>query len=377
MLRSLFPQKKYYLDYAASTPVSTSVHNAMRQYWSEDFANPNSIHSSGCKVANVVDQCVQNIKQIAGAEKNSIVLWTSGGTQSNHLAINSVVNKWKYKNPNTKYSIVTSHLEHASVYEYFDHLKDPNLTIHYVDISETGKISETHLTELLKDPSVIMVTSQLQSSEIGTTQDLKKIGSVIKKINTNIHFHIDASQGVFYHNIDMQQWKADSVTLCAQKIEGPKGVGVLLTQRDMNMLKMGTPSVPLIVGMNRALADAQKSVIEQSEKILQLREQLLYEMRNNQRIGFVSNGDENEKSLVLNLTFENEERDSEQLIIAFDNEDLEVSSKSACMGSQAEKSVVLMAMGLRRTNSIRISLHHDLKKKEIKKISKRIAGVLN
>ncbi len=377
MFRRFFPQKRYYLDYAASTPVSRSVQNSMCPYWSVSFANPNSIHHAGREAAQVVSGCAQSIKQATNMTKKSKVVWTSGGTESNQLAVMHAINSWKSIHGDVPFAVVTSHLEHTSVLKYLQSIQDPLMTICYVDIDHEGQISYEHLSQLLSEkPHIALVTIQLQSSEIGVTQNIKKISKLVNSTKALFpKIHVDASQGLLYKKIDMQSWGADTVTLCAQKIYGPKGSGALLCTEGVDIKKQGTPAVPLIVGTTQALIDAQVNTQANVAKITKVRAMLLAEMKKRD-IQFTCNGNAVEDSLIVNISFTKSEKDSEQLIIACDQVGLELSSKSACIGSQKSDSRLLESMGVNAINSIRISLSHDYTIRDIKEITKRLKQVI-
>jgi len=378
MLKLLFPQKRYYLDYAASTPVSKQVQLAMKPYWTDNFANPSSIHSAGKKVKLVVDQCEVRIKKITHASKNTKTVWTSGGTESNRLAIAAAIDAWKTHNPGEKFVVLSSKIEHASVGVFLDSHNEPLMEVEYVDLESDGQLDLDHLKNLLeKNKNVALVVVQLQSSEVGVTQNIKKIGEVVKVTSGQFPLlHVDASQGLFYSALNMQAWQTDTLTLCAQKIHGPKGSGVLLCGKSLGVNREGTKAVGLIAGLTQAVDDAQKNIPANAKQISSLRKLLCDELRAS-NINFVCNGKEEVDSLVFNISFPDDKRDSEQLIVAFDHAGLEVSSKSACMGSQAENSQVLSVMGLQRNNSIRISLHHDLTVRDIKRVAKIITQVVD
>jgi len=248
------------------------------------------------------------------------------------------------------------------------------MEIVYINLKKNGKLDLGHVRLLLEqNENIALLSLQLQSSQIGVTQELKKIGELKK--NTFPTIHIDASQGVFYNNVNMQDWNADTLTICAQKIHGPKGSGILLCKPDRVPVREGTPAAPLIAGVSHALTEAQKNTHKHALLIQTRRKELFQELRR-LKVNFVCNGEEEVDSLVVNMSFPKDTRDSEQMIIAFDQVGLEVSSKSACMGSQAQDSILLSSMGLKQNNSVRISLHHDLGSGDIKKIAKRIKSVV-
>lgn len=381
----MFLQKKrYYLDSAASTPVVREVLQAMQPYWRDCFANPNSIHQSGRRAKQVVKQCEQRIKQLCNMGHDDQVVWTSGGTESNHLAIDYVIDQWKKDNPDQPYTIVISSIEHPSVVDYLESKNDPLLQLQYIPVTQSGEIDLNYVgARLSKWQNVILVSCIFQSSEVGTTQPIKQLRNKVEELRDKSQnrplVHVDASQGMMYYKCNFTDWGVDLVTLCGQKIHGPKGVGVLLVKKDVEakpLHREGTPAVPQNVGITKAFELAQQNTNEKRQRIMELRS-LLFEQLNSLDVDFRINCIPTEYSLVINLSFNHDSRDSEQLVVAFDQAGLEVSSKSACMGSQAEDSRVLSAMGLYPTNSIRLCLHHSMKEKDIKEIAKRISNIIS
>lgn len=372
----MFTQKRYYLDYAAATPVSLAVERAMRPYWSKQYANPHSIHQSGVVAHQVVNQCEKKIRQVCHMGTGDGVVWTSGGTESNHLVIDYAIDQWKKSSPGEPYTVIISSVEHPSVVDYLESKSDPSLSVEYIPVDTLGVIDLRFLeTRLLKNSHVALVSCVFQNSEVGATQPIKELARLIKKHLPQTLVHTDASQGMMYHQCNFSDWGVDMVTLCGQKIHGPKGSGALLIEKGIEISREGTPAVPLIVGMTKALAQVQKNVNSNKQKIVDLRK-FLFQKLDECGVEYVVNGNKKELSLIINLSFPSDDRDSEQLVITFDQVGLEVSSKSACMGSQAEDSRVLSAMGLHPKNSIRLCLHHSMKKKDLERIAGRIQRVL-
>ena len=368
--------KRYYLDYAASTPVHPQVKRAMEPYWSERFANPHSIHQSGRVARRVVDTCEETVRRMCHMGRNDYVVWTSGGTESNHWVIDSVSKEWKKNNPHQAYTIAISRLEHPSVINYLESQDDPLLKIVYLEVDREGHILLDDASQIIREgDNLILLSCIFQSSEIGSTQAIKTLTRIVKKHSPQTKVHTDASQGMMYLPCSLSDWGVDFITLCGQKIHGPKGSGLVIGRQDLMISREGTPAVPLIVGLTRALEIVQEEREESRIKIHQLRKHF-FQALDKQRVSYVLNGRKEAPSGIINLSFPTDPRDSEQLVIACDHSGLELSSKSACMGQQAEDSRALSAMGLEPRNSLRFSLHHSLRARDIESITARLAQLV-
>lgn len=369
--------KRIYADYAAATPLSKEVLQQMKPYWRKHFANPHAQYKSARAVRTILDNCTAAMRRTAGMTKEGRVIWTSGGTESNHLAIDYAIKQWKSHHPDETYTIIISSVEHPSVVDYVESITDPLCTVEYIAVDGEGGIQLDDLEARL--PSVenpILVSCIFQSSEVGTTQPIKELAKLVHKHKQDEfpYIHTDASQGMYYHKLNFQDWGIDLCTICGQKISGPKGSGALLTAADININREGTPAVPLIVGLTTAWERAHKQMHISHTRIQELRT-LLFEGFNNHKISYNINGNKEADSLIVNLSFPKCSRDSESLIVAMDELGVEVSSKSACVGSQKADSRVLQAMGKQPTNSLRISLHHSMNERDISRITQALVQV--
>lgn len=375
-------KRRYYLDYAAATPVDKRIVHAMHKYWSLVYANPFSIHTSGIKVRDILEKQKSIVRDISHARKDTGVVFTSGGTESNQRTIDYGISMWKKESPGQPYSIIISSIEHPSIYNYLNEMLDPLLTVHTVMVNSKGSIILDNVQELLDQAiNPVLISVSFQSGEVGTTQPIRQLSQLINEYRASRAtqyplVQCDMSQGVLYHTINFDELGVDFLTLCSQKYFGPKGTGTIISKKTYDIARDGTPTVPLIVGQVIALGIVQTHTALASEKIVALRKQLVQQL-DIQNVSYLINGDPDERSSIINLSFPDCRQDSEELVVAFDNVGLQVSSKSACMGNQAQDSQVLSAMGVHPKNSIRISLIPSLSTKDINEISTRIAQVVN
>ncbi|MFW0871050.1 MAG: cysteine desulfurase family protein [Patescibacteria group bacterium] len=373
-------KSRVYADYAAATPVHKQVLKAMRPYWRNIFVNPNAGYHRARQVKNLLNDCEVTVRRLAHMHKDDKVMWTSGGTEANHRAIDYAIKRWKELHPGETYTIIISNIEHPSVADFVESIRDPLCFVEYIDVDGEGVIKLKDLGARL--PSVnnlILVSCIFQSSEVGSTQPIKELAQLVRKHKGGREFpyiHTDASQGLYYHKLNFRDWGIDMCTICGQKIEGPKGSGALLARENIEIDRPGTPAVPLIIGITKALELAQSQISESNARIRELRT-LLFDTLDRYQIAYSVNGVKNAQSLLVNLSFPFCTSDSEALIVAMDERGVELSSKSACVGSQKEDSRILQAMGIDTVpNSLRISLHHSMKKTDIRRIAYVLAQVV-
>jgi cysteine desulfurase len=245
----------------------------MKPYWTKDFGNPGSITKMGVKAKKAVAEARQNIADCLKARPQEII-FTSGGTEANNLAIFGLVN-YILNSPSTRLGInqitdlhfITTNIEHSSVSECFKEIERRGGKVDYLKVNERGLVEPKDLRKLIKK-NTVLVSIGYANNEIGTIQPIKEIAKEIRharKTNPNIFFHTDASQAGLYLNLNVQELGVDLMTLDAQKIYGPKGIGFLYKKAGIEIspiifgggqegnLRSGTENVPLIVGMSKAI----------------------------------------------------------------------------------------------------------------------------
>ncbi len=272
--------KKIYLDNSASTPVDKKVVAAMKKYWSKSFANPSSIHKMGVEAKVVVEKARKDIAGFLNAHAREII-FTSGGTEANNLAIFGTLE-------NEKRHFITTEIEHSSILECFKELEKRGNEVSYLKVDENGLLNPKDLREMIK-PETVLVSIGYANGEIGVIQPIKEIAKEIrhkrKEFNSVMpYFHIDASQAAQYLNMNVEQLGVDMITLDAQKMYGPKGIGALFIKDGIKIepiifgggqeggRRSGTENVPLIVGFAKAMEIAGKMREEESVRLEKLRD---------------------------------------------------------------------------------------------------------
>lgn len=380
--------KRVYLDYASTTPIDKRVVVEISKEIG-NFGNPSSIYFEGIKAKNKLIESRKIVADFLSCHQDEII-FTSGGTESNNLAIFGVVNYLKNKGlPYEKMHIVSSNIEHSSVLECLEELKKLGVSIDYLKVDKDGIINPRDLRKILRKET-ILVSVMFANNEIGTLEPIKEIAKEIrhfkkfKKVNNNEdlafpYFHTDASQGVCYEEVKVESLGVDMLTLDGQKVYGPKGVGALFVKRKINLspilfgggqekgLRSGTENIYLVAGFALALSISKKEREKEFKRLIILRDFLIKEIVKIFE-GAILNGSIKER-LVNNINFSFPNIDTEMLVLRLDAKGFSISTKSACMGTESG-SYVVEALGgeeWRKNNTIRISLGRYTKKSDCEK----------
>ncbi len=338
-----------YMDYSATTPVDPRVAELMCSYLTPDgdFGNPASrSHAFGWKADEAVTRARKQVAELVNADPKEIV-WTSGATESDNLAIKGVADFYVKKGKH----IITSKTEHKAVLDTCRQLERDGYEITYLDPEPNGLIDLKKLEAALRDDT-ILVSIMHVNNEIGVIQDIEAIGEMTRA--RKILFHVDAAQSAGKVPIDLEKLKVDLMSFSAHKIYGPKGIGALYVRRKPRVrleaqmhggghergMRSGTLPTHQIVGMGEAFRIANEEMAAENERVLGLRKRLWDGIKDMEEVYL--NGDEHQRVAGnLNVSFAFVE--GESLIMAL--KDLAVSSGSACTSASLEPSYVLRALG--------------------------------
>jgi cysteine desulfurase len=343
-------KKPVYLDYAATTPVDPAVADKMAQYLTMDgvFGNPASrSHRYGWQAEEAVDIARNQIAGLVNADPREII-FTSGATESDNLAIKGAVRFYQQKGKH----IVTLKTEHKAVLDACAALEDEGFEVTYLAPEADGLLDLDKLKAALRADTVLVSVMQV-NNEIGVIQDIAAIGAICRQ--HQVLFHVDAAQSTGKVAIDLQQLPVDLMSFSAHKSYGPKGIGALYVRRQPRIhlqalihggghergMRSGTLPTHQIVGMGEAFALAGKLMESENQRILTLRQRLWQGIKDIEGIGL--NGSETAR-IAGNLNISFEGVDGEALLMAL--KDLAVSSGSACASASIEPSYVLKALGL-------------------------------
>ncbi len=354
---------KIYLDHNSTTPVLKEVLDVMLPFYKDNFGNPSSIHSDGRAARVSLDVARDQVAELIGARPSEIV-FTSGGSESNNFAILGVALALNSK----KRHIVTCEIEHAAILNPLKQLEALDFHVDYLPVDSLGRVDPKKVEDALTE-STSLVTIQHANSEIGTLQNIKEIGSLIK--NKGILFHTDAVQSVGKVAFNVNDFSVDLLSMSSHKIYGPKGVGALFVKRGTPALfspvcgggqekkrRGGTENVPGIVGFGKACQIALDFINKGKLKQLKIMRDLLRDKIE----GLIPNVEfygcsKNRLPNTLSCGFDG--ADGETLLIALDMKGISVSTGSACSSGTGMPSKVLSALKLplsKINSSIRFSL---------------------
>jgi len=395
-------KKVIYLDNASTTSVRPEVILAMKPYWSENFGNPSAITKMGVLAKQTIEKSRQTVVETLFRRPNEII-FTSGGTESNNLAIFGLVNYLERQERKiSSLHFITTNIEHSSVTECFKELERRGAKVDYLKVNEQGLVEPKDLRKLIK-PNTVLVSIGYANNEIGTIQPIRELAKEIRHARKNNKipsensserlgtplsgedfsdgifplFHTDASQAGLWLDLNMNQLGVDLMTLDAQKMNGPKGAGVLFVRVGVNLspiifgggqekgLRSGTENVPLIVGLAKTFELARKDWGKKNKKMKIIRDYFWQKIQTKIPNAILNGGLENRLPNNLNISIP--EINSEFLVLCLDEAGIFCSTKSSCE-RDAEESFVVKALSReewRAQTSLRFSLGENTTKKEL------------
>lgn len=354
-----------YLDYSATTPVDIDVFDTLSKVTKNYIGNPNSMHSLGQKSMELLESATKQIADIFGVSSNEIV-YTGGSTESNNMAIigAALANHKKGKH------IIVSKLEHPSIYVICDYLKSIGFEISYVKNDSDGLIDFDDLKKLIREDTILVSISAV-NSEIGIRQPLKMIRQIIKKENIGTVFHSDMTQAIGKVSVNMRD--TDLASVSGQKIFGPKGIGFLYKSSMVKVTPLlygstkeninpGTPPLPLIAALSKAVRLANENLEKKERFVTLLNEKIVNTLSKYPNILF--NKTKYSIPHILNISVMDVM--PEVMVHALANHEIYVSSNTACSSGEVSNAVLAVYNDLNRAkHTIRISLSHVTTTEEI------------
>jgi cysteine desulfurase len=344
---AMTPHLPIYMDYGATTPVDPRVVDAMVPWLREHFGNPASrSHAWGWEAEEAVEKARLQVAELVGADPREIV-WTSGATESNNLAIKGAANFYKTRGKH----LVTVKTEHKAVLDTMRELERHGFEVTYLDVQEDGLLDLDKFKDALR-PDTILVSVMLVNNEIGVIQDVAAIGTLCRE--RGIIFHVDAAQATGKVQIDLAALPVDLMSLASHKTYGPKGIGALYVRRKPRVrieaqmhggghergMRSGTLPTHQCVGMGEAFRIARAEMGTEGERIRMLQQRLLRGLSDIEQV-FLNGHAERRVPHNLNMSFNFVE--GESLIMGIKG--IAVSSGSACTSASLEPSYVLRALG--------------------------------
>lgn len=357
-----------YLDNAASTPIHKEVLKAMLQNIELDYGNPSSIHELGRKSKTLIQIARKRISKLINSDIDEII-FTSGGTESDNLAVLGMARKIRNINPRINH-IITSSIEHDAILECCKDLENDNFEVTYLPVTNEGYIRPKDMISSIK-PSTGLITIMFANNEVGTIQPIEELVKIAKNKNRTLIFHTDAVQALGKIDIDVKRLNIDLMSLSSHKINGPKGIGALYVKKGIRpnsiihgggqeySIRSGTENVIGIIGFGKACEIISKSFVYNNKKILEMKEYLIKKILDEIPNCRLNGGVNVDKVLtnIANFTFYGV--NGEDLIIKLDDYGVAVSTGSACSVNKQKQSHVLKAMGFTHeeiTGSLRLTV---------------------
>ncbi len=367
-----------YLDNSATTQVSKEVLDEMMPYFTEEFGNPSTLYGIGRESKKALELARQRVADSINAKKDEII-FTSGGSESDNLAIKGIAFKLAKKGKH----IITSEIEHPAVKNTLGFLESLDFKVTYLPVYENGIIKIEDLEEAITE--TILITIMHGNNEIGTIQPIGEIGRIAHE--KGIKFHTDAVQTFGKIEVDIEKLNVDLLSLSSHKVNGPKGVGALYVKKGTRVvplihgggqekgIRSGTENVSGIVGFGKACELAVENLKEHYEKHIALRDELIEKVLSRIPDSYLNGDPEKRSPNIVNFRFKAIE--GESLILLLDAKGYQASTGSACSSNTLEASPVLAALGLDPVDvhgSLRVSLSPESDDFNIDEFVEVIAG---
>ena len=341
--------RRIYMDHTAGKPVDERVLKAMMSYFTESIGNPSSPHSFGNEARSAINEARKKVAELVNAEKGDEIIFTSGGTESNNLAIKGAALRYRNKGNH----IIISSIEHMSVLNPCKYLDTQGYEVTYLPVDKFGivdpKVVEDSITE-----KTILVSIMYANGEIGTIEPIKEIGEITHK--KDVIFHVDAVAAAGQIPINVQKENIDLLTMSSNDVYGPRGVGALYVQSGSRVLpilhgggqegglRSGTENLPGIVGFGEAARIAKDEMTKENNRQIKLRDDFINTTLETIPEAYL-NGHPT-KRLPNNINIRFSYIEGESLILSLDMEGVACSSGSACTSKTLEPSHALLAIGL-------------------------------
>lgn len=368
--------RSIYLDYAASTPVDPTVQIVVEACMRKEFCNPSSIHSCGVRAKKILDDARKRIAQFLGVSAKEIIL-TSGGTESNNLALFGVARAYRMHGNH----IIVSSIEHPSILESCAALEREGFEITYLPVDRYGYVNQADLARTITSRT-ILVSIMYAHNETGVIQDLRDCSRPIRKAKRRSSvsapfFHTDASQAAGFCDLFIPRLGIDLLTLHAGKMYGPHGIGLLYVRSNIhlrplfygggqqNALRSGTENVASAVGFARACESAERRGGREAQRLSMLRDLMVRSIRKAIPESIINSVPEGLPNIV-HISIPN--IDGEACVMYLDARGIAASTGSACSYLARKRSITLEALGLMPNEikgSLRFSFGHSTRKKDI------------
>lgn len=344
-----------YLDYSATTPVNEDVLNTYVLTTKQYIGNPNSLHKLGFEANKLIDAATNQVASILKVNPNEII-YTSGSSESNNLAIKGICAKHTGKH------IITTELEHSSVSETVKYMQSLGYDVSYVKLDSNGLVDLIDLEKIIREDTVLVSVSAV-NSEVGVVQDIEAIGRVVKR-HPKVFFHSDMTQCIGKMKVDLSM--VDLASVSAQKFYGMKGIGCLIKKNKIDIeplihggksttvFRAGTPATPLIASFSKALRLAYQDFEVKNEHVVQLHKYLINKLKD---LNIEVNSNEFCLPYIVNVSLPGIK--PETMLHALEQEEIYISTQTACSTGNYSLAVLAVTNDIvKASHSIRISLSY-------------------
>lgn len=344
-----------YLDYSATTPVNEDVLNTYVLTTKQYIGNPNSLHKLGFEAKKLIDAATNQVASILKVNPNEII-YTSGSSESNNLAIKGICAKHTGKH------IITTELEHSSVSETVKYMQSLGYDVSYVKLDSNGLVDLMDLEKIIREDTVLVSVSAV-NSEVGVVQDIEAIGRVVKR-HPKVFFHSDMTQCIGKMKVDLSM--VDLASVSAQKFYGMKGIGCLIKKNKIDIeplihggksttvFRAGTPATPLIASFSKALRLAYQDFEVKNEHVVQLHKYLINRLKD---LNIEVNSNEFCLPYIVNVSLPGIK--PETMLHALEQEEIYISTQTACSTGNYSLAVLAVTNDIvKASHSIRISLSY-------------------
>jgi len=376
--------ERIYMDYGASTPVDKEVIEEMMPYFDRFYGNPSSIHSFGREAFDAVEESRKKVADIICANEDEMV-FTSGGTESDNLAIKGVAFRNKKKRGSKGTHIITSAIEHPGVLTTCKYMEKIGFNVKYLPVDKHGLIDIKEL-EAAISKDTFLITIMFANNEIGTIEPMEKIGKIAKE--HDVIFHTDAVQAVGKVPVDVNKLNIDLLALSSHKIYGPKGAGALYVKNGVKLqtiahggghekgLRSSTLNTPGIVGLGKACEFGKNRINKDMTHLKNLRDMLIKDVLKIEE-SFLNGHPE--KRLVNNAHFRFTAIEGESLNLMLDDKGIAAATGSACSSKKLQASHVLLAIGLKPEEahgSLRLTLGRMNTKEDVEYVAEVLPEIV-
>lgn len=372
-----------YLDNSATTKCSESVCAAVTQAMTETYGNPSSLHQKGLDAENIIKHSIQQIGRILKASEKEI-LFTSGGTESNNLAVIGAAMANRRKGMH----LITTQIEHPSVKNPMKFLQEQGFEVTCLPVDAYGTVSLQALEEAVRDDTILVSVMHV-NNEIGTIQPIEQVSKLVKGKNPNVCIHVDAVQGFGREVLVPKKMGIDLLSASGHKIHGPKGVGFLYVGETVRIapilygggqqqdLRSGTENVPGIAGMGQAAEEIYQNLEQKTDAMYQLRDFFIEQVIQLPDVSINGYSDRRSAPHIISVNFQGLR--SEVLLHALEEKGVYVSSGSACASNKRSVSEVLTAIGRSKEQAegtIRFSMSGDTTREQLEYCLEQLRALL-